>query len=181
MFSALRQGNPFYILEKGDKPSLKIGQVESVSQPKPKYNTYNPSLTFGMNMETIVDITVKVGDEKLEFKQVPSGLSIANFGDKGVVISESKEAMTAEIDGMLQSSKQILNSIDYHDSVITSCEDMLKKLNPSFAKEQERDDAIEALTSQVNSIQTEFGSIKGDVSKILGLLTKAEISKRVQI
>lgn len=174
MFSALRQGNPFYILEKGDRLNLKIGQVESVSMPKPKYNTYSPSLNFGMNMETVVDINVKVNDEKLEFKQVPSNLSIANFGDKGMVISESKEAMTAEIDGMLQSSKQIINNIEYHEKMISSCEEMLKKLNPTFAKEQERDDAIETLTSQVNSIQTEFGSIKDNVSKILGLLTKTE-------
>lgn len=171
MFSALRQGNPFYILEKGEQLSLKVGQVESVSLPKPKYNTYSPSLSFGMNMETVVDITVKVGDNKMEFKQVPSNLSIANFGDKGMVISESKEAMSSEIDGMLQSSKQILNSVGYHEKMITSCEDMLKQLNPTFAKEQERDDAIETLTSQVNSIQSEFSSIKGDVSKILGLLT----------
>lgn len=181
MFSALRQGNPFYMLEKGEKPSLKVGQVESVSLPKPKYGTYNPSLTFGMNMETVVDITVKEGDQKLEFKQVPSSLSIANFGDKGMVISESREAMTAEIDGMLQSSRQVLNSIDYHKAVIDSCEEMLKQLNPSFAKEQERDDAIDSLTSQVNSIRSEFGTIKGDVSKILGLLTRAEAPKPVQL
>ena len=181
MFSALRQGNPFYILEKGDKLALKVGQVESVSLPKPKYNTYNPSLTFNMNMEMVVDITVKVNEEKLEFKQIPSNLSIANFGDKGVVISESREAMTAEIDGMLQSSRQILNSTSYHEKVITSCEEMLKQLNPSFAKEQERDDAIETLTTQVNSIQSEFGSIKGDVSKILGLLTRVETPKPVQL
>jgi hypothetical protein len=79
-----------------------------------------------MNMEMVVDITVKVGDEKLEFKQIPSNLSIANFGEKGMVISESREAMTAEIDGMLQSSKQILNSTQYHERVISACEDMLK-------------------------------------------------------
>jgi hypothetical protein len=33
MFSALRQGNLFYILEKGDSPKLRMGYVQSVSTP----------------------------------------------------------------------------------------------------------------------------------------------------
>jgi hypothetical protein len=34
MFSALRQGAVLYILEKGDTPKLKIGQIEGVTQPR---------------------------------------------------------------------------------------------------------------------------------------------------
>lgn len=54
MFSALRQGSILYILEKGEKPSMKVGQVMSVTQP-----TYNNN--FLMNGST-VDINVKVGN-----------------------------------------------------------------------------------------------------------------------
>lgn len=164
MFSALRQGSPFYILEKGEAPVLKIGQIESVSQPKPKYNTYNPALNFGMNMETVVDVTVMIDGNKKEYLGIPSNLSTHGYGN--VVVSESKEAMVQEIDGMLQTSKQIVDSVDYHKALISSYENILKQLNPSFAKEQERDDAIESLTAQVNSM-------KGEMSKILELLTKA--------
>lgn len=174
MFSALRQGNPLYILEKGNDPSLKIGQIENVSLPKPKYTTYTPNLTLGMTPEMVVDITVLVDGTKMEFKQIPSNNSIANFDNSNIVISESREAMSAEIDGMLQTSKQILNSIDYHKKMIVSCEEMLKKISPGFAKEKDRDNAIESLTAQVNNMQTEFGSIRGDVSKILSLLAKTE-------
>jgi len=91
MFSALRQGSPFYILEKGETPVLKIGQIESVSQPKPKYNTFNPALNFGMNMETVVDITVVIDGNKKEYLGIPSNLSTHGYGN--VVVSESKEAM----------------------------------------------------------------------------------------
>lgn len=173
MFSALRQGNPFYILEKGSMPVLKIGQIESVTQPRPKYSTYNPALTFSMNVETVVDIVVKVQEEKLEFKGVPSNLSIANFGSDGVVISESRDAMVSEVDSMLQTSKSILDSVEYHKGVIDACEQMLRDLNPNFAKEQEREAQIDNLAKQVETMQTEFGVVKGDISKILGLLTKA--------
>lgn len=177
MFSALRQGNPFYILEKGQDIKLKVGQVESISQPQPKYKTPDINNAFGMNMQMVVDITVIVDGQKMEFNQVPGNLSIADFGGTGVVISESKDSILSEVDGILQTSRQILNNIDYHKSVCNSCEDILKQLNPSFAKEKEHDAAIQDLTSQLGTIKNEFSSVKNDLSRILGFLANAEQPK----
>lgn len=165
MFSALRQGQPLYILEKGDNPNIKIGQIESVTAPRPKYSTFNPAMGLGANMETVVDITVKLGNDKKEYLGVPSNLSIHGYGD--IVISEGKDAMIAEVDGMLQSSKSILDSIDYHRKTIASCEEMLKQLNPAYAKEQERDSAIDDLKNEVEVLRRE-------ISKMTALLTKPE-------
>lgn len=170
MFSALRQGSPIYILEKGQTLVIKIGQVESVTQPRPKYATYNPNVGFGANMETVVDITVKIGNDKKEYVGVPSNLSIHGYGD--VVLSESRDAMISEVDGMLQSSKSILDSIDYHRNIIKDCEDILKQLNPAYAKEQERDGAIDSLKSEVETLRKE-------ISKMSALLTKAETNQNV--
>ena len=61
MFSSSRQGNLFYILSKGEKPSVKIGQVESVSNPVPKYPTFNPQQPYNPQPEMLVDIKVKCG------------------------------------------------------------------------------------------------------------------------
>lgn len=172
MFSALRQGNPFYILEKGSDIKLKIGQVEKVSSLKPRYNTNN-SATFN-SVLMVVDITVIVDGEKIEYNNVPGNLSIADFGNEGIVISENKESIMSEVDGLFQTSTQILNNLDYHKKVVSSCEEIFKQLNPAFAKEKEHDEAIEDLTSKFNDIKNEFSSVKNDVSKILGLLTHAE-------
>jgi polyhydroxyalkanoate synthesis regulator phasin len=165
MFSALRQGAPIYILEKGETPSIKIGQVESVTQPRPKYATYNPTIGLSGNMETLVDITVKLNGDKKEFVGIPSNLSIHGYGD--IVISESKEAMISEVDGMLQSSKSIVDSVEYHKKMITQCEEMLKQLNPAYAKEQERDGAIDSLKSEVETLRKE-------ISRMTSLLAKSE-------
>lgn len=165
MFSALRQGAPLYILEKGETPTIKIGQVESVTQPRPKYATYNPSIGLGGNMETIVDITVKINGEKKEYIGIPSNLSIHGYGD--VVISESRDAMISEVDGMLQSSKSIIESIEYHKQMIVACEEMLKQLNPAYAKEQERDGVIDGLKSEVETLRKE-------ISRMTSLLAKSE-------
>lgn len=72
----------------------------------------------------------------------------------------------SEVNSMLQTSKQIIESVDYHKKVIESCEEMLKQLDPDYAKQQERDSAIDSLKSEV-------GSLKNDMTKILNLLTKA--------
>lgn len=165
MFSALRQGAVLYILDKGETPSIKIGQVESVTQPRPRYGTFNPTIPFSANTETVVDIAAKIDNEKKDFIGVPSNASIHGYGN--VVISESRDGMISEINGLLQTSKQILDSIDYHEKMIKSCEDMLKQLDPDYAKQQERDDAIDGLKAEV-------GSLKSDMNKILDLLTKAK-------
>lgn len=164
MFSALRQGNLFYILEKGDSPKLKVGYVVSVSTPQPKYSTnYNQPFS----MESTVDITVKVGDESQEFKQVPGSLSIANFGISNIVISESKDEMNKEVDGMLRSSKQIIESIPYHESVVKSCEDILKELNPQFAKQKDQENKINNLETKVEGIEGALDDIKQMLAKAL--------------
>lgn len=73
--------------------------------------------------------------------------------------------MSKEVEDMLQNSKNIVNSIEYHNNVIKSCEQILKDLNPRFAKEQERDQDISNLKSKI-------GDIESKMDKVLTLLQK---------
>lgn len=155
MFSALRQGSVIYILEKGEKPSLKVGQVISVTQP-----VYNNN--FMVNGST-VDINVKVGNETMDFKNVPSAQSTTSYNN--AIIAETKELMSNEVDNMLQSSKSIVDSVPYHNNVISSCEEMLKELNPRFAREKERDEDI-------SNLKHKIGGIESKMDQILTLLAK---------
>ena len=155
MFSALRQGSVVYILEKGENPVLKVGQVVSITQP-------NYSSNFLMNGSTI-DINVKVNNQNMDFKNVPSSQSVANYNN--AVITETKELMSNEVDNMLQSSRSIVDSVTYHNNIITSCENILKELNPRFAKEKERDEDI-------NNLKDKMGGIESKMDKILSLLQK---------
>lgn len=155
MFSALRQGSVIYILEKGDIPTLKIGQVESITQP---------NNNFLIN-QISVDINVKTGNSNMEFKNVPGSFSVTSYNN--VIITETKELMSNEVDNMLQNSKSIVESVDYHNNVISSCEKILKDLNPRFAKEKERDEDI-------SNLKTKMGGIESKMDKILTLLSKDE-------
>lgn len=152
MFSGLRQGTTLYILDKSKEPKVVTGYVETITAPHPMYKNYNPAVSFGANLQTVVDIVVKVDNEKKEFVGIPSTNTIHSYGD--YVLSETREGMIQEVDAMLQNSKNVVASMDQHQSNIKACEDILKTLNPVYAKESERDEAIDSLTKQVDSMQS---------------------------
>ena len=166
MFIALRQNSLFYILDKSDNPTLKVGNVVSVSNPTPKFSSsYIPAAN---QYDMVVDVLVKVGDEELKFEKLPSNLSIANFGTSGIVVSESKEAMNAEVEAMLRSSRQIVDSIPYHEKVISACDGMLRELNPQFAKEKEQEEKIGLLEQKMSGMEGTLSDIREMLNNALG-------------
>ena len=162
MFSGLRQAGLFYILEKGEELKLKIGQVISVSNPQPKYGQYS----YGSQPEMTVDVRVKVDDETLEFKQLNANASIANSGS--VVVSDSEEAMNAEVEGLLRTSRGVLDSVSYHEKMLTSCDTILRELNPSFKKEKEQEEKMSMLEDEVIGIKDTLGEMMNMLSSALG-------------
>lgn len=171
MFSSLRQGSTVYILEKGDKPELRIGQVVSVSNPVQKYTTATPGIGFGMNSEMVVDVKVKVDEQEYDFKQLGCTQSIGNYGN--AVVSDNREAMLSEVDSMRQISQHIIDTVDYHKEVVAACDGMIKVLNPHFAKEQERDEAINSLSTRLDSFEERMGKALGNIEKLLSKSTKS--------
>lgn len=160
MFQGLRTNSLFYVLDKGENPNLRIGQVVSVSNPQTKYPTFNNGF-IPQPMETVVDVKVKLGDEEVDFKQLPANGQIAN--DKNLVVSDNKDAMSAEVDAMLRQSKAILESVDYHKNVVESCDGMLQQLNPQIAKDKEQ-------TEKINKLEGKVSGIEGKIDKMMGWL-----------
>lgn len=151
MFSGLRPGSTLYVLDKSSEPKVIIGYVEGVSVPHPMYPSYNPSVSFGANLQTVVDVTIKLGSDKKEFVGIPSTSAIHSYGD--YVLSESKDSMIQEVTTMMENSKSILSNVDQHKSNVTACEKILKELNPVYAKEQERDEAIDNISGRMDRIE----------------------------
>ena len=160
MFSTLRQNSPIYVLDKKDSPVLKKGIIETVSPQRSRTGSF-----YGQPMDMIVDIRVNIDGTSQEFKNIPANLSIANDGN--IVISETKEAMSTEVDSMLSISKQILESVDYHQEVIKKCEQILKDLNPQFAKDKLQEEKINSLESRIGGVENTLGDIKDMLSKVL--------------
>lgn len=162
MFSSLRQDSLFYILDKRNTPALTVARVAAVSNPVPKYGAAINPLVNGM--ETTVDITVDIDGQKTEFKKVPSSASI--YGENGVVISESKDAMFAEIEAMRENSKRIIESVDYNKTVMERCDVMMGQLNPGIAKEKENDSRLSKLEERMGGIEAVLSDMNGTLKSL---------------
>jgi hypothetical protein len=165
MFQGVRQNGLFYILEKGDELKLRVGQVVSVSNPQPKYGQFNTP-AFGGQPEMTVDVRVKVDDETMDFKQLNANASIANSGN--LVVSDNKDAMSAEVEGLLRTSKAILESVPYHEKMLVACDSVLRDLNPTFKKEKEQEEKIGALEEKMVGIEGTLNDMMSMLSNALG-------------
>lgn len=159
MFSGLRPGTSLYILDKSEAPKIVTGYVERVSAPHPIYQSYNPAVSFGANLQTAVDIVVKMDNDRKEFIGIPSTAIIHSYGD--FVLSESKDSMIQEVTAMLQNSKSILANVEQHKSNIDACEKILRELNPVYAKESERDEAIDNISGRMDRIENILARLEG--------------------
>lgn len=167
MFQGIRQGNLFYILEKTDDGLvLKTGQVVSVSNPQPRYNQFGSTPNYTAQPEMVVDVKVKVGEESVEFKQLNANHNIANSGN--VIVSDSREAMSAEVEGIVRNSEQHIAAVPYHEKTRQTGESVMRVLNPQFAKEKEQEEKIGALEERVGNIDDTLKNMMVMLSDALG-------------
>lgn len=159
----MRQSGTVYILTKGDTPALKTGVVQSVTSPVTKFGTQLMPGQF--QQDTVIDLTVKVGEELLTFKQLPSASVIASSGN--MVVSESRDAMVAEVENMMRTSKEVLESVDYHRNALEACESIMCSLNPRLAEEKEQKEKIETLERKLGGIEDTVGDLKELLLKAL--------------
>jgi hypothetical protein len=87
-------------------------------------------------MQTVVDIKTRIDDYTKEFV-VPSNLSVHTYGD--YTISETKEAMISEVESTLKDLTDRIDNVDKYKEDAEVYKDILKDLNPVYAREQERD------------------------------------------
>jgi hypothetical protein len=151
MFQSVRPNSPIYVLHKGDNPRLETGYVVNQPIPKPKYQIPH---TFGQPQEMIVDLVVKLNDISLNLNSIPANLDIADSYSNGesVVISDSREAMNSEIISLKQKSIDVINSIKYHQSLVSQYDKLLSDFNPEMAEKQAQQQEIADLRNQMNEM-----------------------------
>lgn len=155
MLSALSQGSPIYILDKTSSPKYKVGEVVGVSYPK-----VNP---YGI--QNTIDLKVKIDGDVQEFSSIPSINSFVTYNNGKFIISETKQGIQNEVEGILQNSKQVLDNIDTYKQNIVDCETILKQLNPQFAIDKERDERL-------LNLETRFDGVESKLDKIFNLIQK---------
>ena len=148
MFSALTQGSSVYILDKTSSPKYSIGEVVGVSQPK-----------INFNGQSTVDLRVNVDNTTQEFSNLLSINSINTYNGGKVIISETKQGIQNEVESILDNSRKILSNIDVYKQNVQDCEEILKQLNPQFAKDKDRDDRLFNLESRFDGVESKLDKI----------------------
>lgn len=152
MFSSLHQGSTVYVLDKTDKLKLKCCEVVGVSAPK------------FYNMISVVSLKLNLDGTIQEFDNIPSNNIITSYNNGKLIISETKQGLQEEVESIVQNSKQILNNLEVYRQNIIDGEEVLKELNPQFAKDKERDDRL-------NNLERKFSGVEDKIDKILTLVT----------
>lgn len=167
MFSALRQGNLLHIIEKTENGLIyKAGQVTMIKEHQPQLNQFGIPQNFTNPNEKYVDIEVKIGEEVIQLPKFNGNHNIGIWGNK--VISDNRDAINSELDGMLCASKQHLESVPYHELIIKTGDNIKRELNPQFAKEKEQEEKISNLEDKMGNIEDTLTNMMGMLSKVLG-------------
>lgn len=150
MFSALRQGNIVYIIDKTDGLTLKKGQVVSNSATNMPYN---------LNPNSLLTITIEIEGQTKEFNNIPAMQSSINYNNGKLIIIDNQELASTEIENIVKSSKEILDNKEYYEKLVADGEEALKLINPQFAKDKARDDEFNALKEQVGGMENKLNTI----------------------
>ena len=153
MFSALSQGSSIYLLDKTSSPKFIIGEVVGVTQPNYNFN------------QATVNLKVKMDDSVQEFNNLPSVSNTVTYNGGKLLISETKQGIQAEVEGILTNSQNILNNVDTYKQNVIDCENILKQLNPQFAIDKERDERL-------SSLENRFDGFESKLDKIFNLVQK---------
>lgn len=166
MFQSVRPNSPIYILHKGDNARLETGYV--VNQPIPKAKYPMPA-AFGQPQEMVVDLVVKVNDMNMNYNSLPAQSDISDSYSNGesITISDSRDAMNAEIMSVKQKSIDVINSVGYHKALIEQYDKLLSDFNPEVAEKQAQQQEMasmrkkmDEMTKTMNLLIEQFKGVK---------------------
>lgn len=172
MLSGLRPGVPVYVLYKNE-PKFAVGKVAQVSnQYPPQFNFQQPLNPNNMGM--MVDLSIEVDGKTETYPRIPINSSIAEFPDKGVILSETRDGIVNEINVIRNASQTAIDQVDVHKRIIASCDQLLLDLNPQLKHEQEQAGKIARLEEQLAGMSDQIAALTGMLSKSLGGKRKEE-------
>lgn len=157
MFSALSQGSLVHILDKTDGIKYKVGEVVGVTQPNGMFGGQFGTPSFVPN--STLTLKIKIDGNVVDYPEAPANGNVASYNNGSLLICETKQGLVSEIENTLQSNKQILDNKSKYEKNVEDCTELLKELNPQFAKDKERDDRIDGLDTKVTSMESKLDKI----------------------
>lgn len=166
MLSTLRQGTPvFVIFRNGPRvATAKVAQISS--QYPPQFNIQMGQM--GANMSPMFDLTLELDGKTELFQRIPVNTSIAEFPEKGIILSETRDGVINEVGAMRSNAVTELEKRSFYEQTVTNCDQILLDLNPGLKREQEQADKIAKLEGQISGMSDQIAALTGMLSKALG-------------
>ena len=170
MLSALRAGTPIHILYKNEM-RYAAGTVQQVSAQYPNLN-YQQPLVPGAN--AAVTLAIDINGKTESFERIPINSTVAEFPERGVLISETREGIINEVTAIRNSKQSVIHQVPVLEREIKACDALLLDLNPQLRKEQEQAREIDSLKQQLSGMSEQIAALTGMISKSLGKKTKED-------
>lgn len=170
MLSNLRPGTPVYLFYKNEM-RYAAGTVHQVSGQYPAMNYQQPMMP-GTN--AVVNIVIDINGKTESYERIPLNTSIAEFPDKGVLVSETREGIINEVTAIRNARQSVLQQVPTIEQEIRACDNLLLDLNPQLKREQEQAGKIASLEKQLAGMSDQIAALTGMLSKTLGKKPKED-------
>lgn len=172
MFSTLRQGSPVFVIFKNG-PRVATAKVAQMSAQYPPQMNYiisqNPA-----GISAMFDLTLELDGKTETFPKVPTTSSVADFPDKGIVLSETRDGVISEINAMMGAANSEIEKMPYYEQTVANCKQILLDINPELKRGQEQAAEIAALKQQMAGMSGQLETMSALLAKALGKKTKEE-------
>ena len=157
MFSNLSQGNILYGLDTRNEFKVFAAPITKASAPYPSYVNNN-----GVQIPCmVVDISTTINGENREFKQVPSNISIADFGSIGFVLADSKDSLKVHVNSITDTKKQLISNIEVEKKLYEQYSKVADELNGTAIAKQENE--------ELKALRAELAEYKDMMKEIIAL------------
>ena len=166
MLSTLRQGTPvFVIFRNGPRvATAKVAQISS--QYPPQFNLQMGQM--GANMSPMFDLTLEMDGKTELFQRIPINTSIAEFPEKGIILSETRDGVINEVTAIRGNAVSELDKRSFYEQTVSNCDQILLDINPDLKREQEQAGKIAKLEQQLAGMSDQIAALTGMLSKSLG-------------
>ena len=166
MLSTLRQGTPvFVIFRNGPRvATAKVAQISS--QYPPQFNLQMAQM--GNNMSPMFDLTLEMDGKTELFQRIPVNTSIAEFPEKGIILSETRDGVINEVTAIRGNAVSELDKRSFYEQTVSNCDQILLDIKPDLKREQEQAGKIAKLEQQLAGMSDQSAALTGMLSKSLG-------------
>lgn len=123
---------------------------------------------MGANMSPMFDLTLELDGKTELFQRIPINTSVAEFPEKGIILSETRDGVINEVTAIRGNAVSELDKRSFYEQTVANCDQILLDVNPDLKREQEQAVKIEKLEQQLAGMSDQIAALTGMLSKSLG-------------